>query len=110
VHSISPHRHDGQRDHRAEHGDDAEQDVQPRHSLVEFEPHRLTGGEQQPRNDAADRPSQRRPPAGWMGGIDHAGDRRAGGAVVHVIEDATDVMADCTDTSAEKVNEYRFLR
>jgi hypothetical protein len=45
-----------------------------------------------------------------MGGIDHACDRRARGAVVHVIEDATDVIADCTDTSAENVNEYRFLR
>src|SRR3984885_8353778 len=28
-----------------------------------------------------------------MGGIDHVGDRRAGGAVVHVIEDATDVIS-----------------
>jgi hypothetical protein len=45
-----------------------------------------------------------------MGGIHHAGDRRARGAVVHVIEDATDVIADCTDTSAENMNEYRFLR
>jgi hypothetical protein len=45
-----------------------------------------------------------------MGGIDHAGDRRAGGAVVHAIEDATDVIAECTDTSVENVNEYRFLR
>jgi hypothetical protein len=45
-----------------------------------------------------------------VGGIDHAGDRRARGAVVHVIEDATDAIADCTDTSAENVNEYRFVR
>jgi hypothetical protein len=45
-----------------------------------------------------------------MGRIDHACDRRARGAVVHVIEDATDVIAGCTDTSAENVNEYRFLR
>jgi hypothetical protein len=45
-----------------------------------------------------------------MGGIDHAGDRRARGAVVHVIEDATDVIADRTDTSAENVNGYGFLR
>jgi hypothetical protein len=45
-----------------------------------------------------------------MGRIDHAGDRRARGAVVHVIEDATDAIADCTDTSAKNVNEYRLLR
>ena len=41
-------------------------------------------------NDAADRPPQRRAPAGRMCGIDHARDRRARRAVVHAIEDATD--------------------